>query len=113
MTNDCIFFIDDLDANIHTKILKYIVLMFKNSKTNSQLIYSSHDMTTLNQDVFRKDEVYFAALNESYFSDVICLNEFGTDVRGDCSFSKKYLDGKIGYDPYIDYGMKWLANEKK
>ena len=108
MSNDAIFFVDELDANLHTKILRYIVTMFKKSNSNAQLFYNSHDIDTLDADLFRKDEVYFAALNEMYFTDIVSLADFGTDVRGDNSFAKKYREGKIGYDPYINYGMEWI-----
>ncbi len=109
---DAIFFIDELDCHLHTKILRYIIKMFTNQKkTQAQLIYTSHDIPTLDKNLFRRDEIYFAALNESYFTDLISLNEFGDSIRNNQSYSKLYLDGKIGYDPYVDYSLKEFDNE--
>lgn len=109
---DAIFFIDELDCHLHTKILRYIIKMFTNQKnTQAQLIYTSHDIPTLDKELFRRDEIYFAAINESYFTDLISLNEFGDSIRSNQSYSKLYLDGKIGYDPYVDYSLKEFNDE--
>ena len=118
--NGALFIIDELDSGLHTKLLKYIIFLFKNkdiNKNNAQLIFSSHDLSTLNNEVFRRDEIYFAAINESYFSNIISLSDLiidedGKKVRNDHNYSKLYLEGKIGYDPYIDYSMKGFKNEK-
>ena len=118
--NGSLFIVDELDSGLHTKLLRYIINLFKNkdvNKNNAQLIFSSHDISTLNSEVFRRDEIYFAAINESFFSNVISLSnlimeEDGKKVRNDHNYSKLYLEGKIGYDPYIDYSMKGFKNEK-
>lgn len=106
-----VLFIDELDSQFHTKLLGYIINLFysKNNK-ESQLVYTSHDMATLSSEYFRKDQIYFAALNESNFTDLICLNDFGQEIREASSFSKKYLSGDLGYDPYI---TKAIENEFK
>ena len=118
--NGSLFIVDELDSGLHTKLLRYIINLFKNkdiNKNNAQLIFSSHDISTLNSEVFRRDEIYFAAINESFFSNVISLSDLimeedGKKVRNDHNYSKLYLEGKIGYDPYIDYSMKGFKNEK-
>lgn len=118
--NGQLIIIDELDSGLHTKLLKYIIGLFKDkdiNKKNAQLIFSSHDLGTLNNEVFRRDEIYFAAINESFFSNIISLSNLiiekdGKKVRNDHNYSKLYLDGKIGYDPYIDYSMKAFKNEK-
>ena len=107
------FVIDELDSRLHTKLLGYIIDLF-HSKQNkkSQIIFTSHDMNTLNPKYLRKDEVYFAALNESYFTNLISLSSF-EDIRNKSSYSSQYLSGKLGYDPYISRAIKWLDDEKK
>lgn len=118
--NGQLIIIDELDSGLHTKLLKYIIGLFKDkdiNKKNAQLIFSSHDLGTLNNEVFRRDEIYFAAINESFFSNIISLSNLiiekdGKKVRNDHNYSKLYLEGKIGYDPYIDYSMKAFKNEK-
>ena len=103
--NKNIFIIDELDSGIHTKVLKYLILMFTKKNKGAQLIFSSHDMPTLSSSIFRKDEIYFAAINDSKFTSIVSLWEFGSDIREANNFAKTYLDGKLGYDPYVDYSL--------
>ena len=47
--------IDELDAKLHPKLLRYVIAMFKNPKINqngAQLIFTSHDVTTMRNTVF-------------------------------------------------------------
>ena len=51
--------------------------MFKNkefNKNGAQLLFTSHDMYTLKNTVFRRDEIWFAAENDSH---EIAINMFG------------------------------------
>ena len=52
--------VDELDAKLHPKLLKYIIQMFTDrqiNKNGAQLIFTSHDLSTMNNDVFRRDEI--------------------------------------------------------
>ena len=45
-----ITFIDELDAKLHPKLLRYVISLFKNKNVNkkgAQLLFTSHDMTTM------------------------------------------------------------------
>ena len=56
--------IDELDAKIHPVLLRHIIMMFNDMKINqhgAQLIFTSHDLSTMNSDVFRRDEIWFVA----------------------------------------------------
>ncbi len=55
LDSNMILFVDDLDVNLHTKILRYIATIFNKSNSQAQLIYTSHDMGTLDKDLFRKE----------------------------------------------------------
>lgn len=114
------FIVDELDAKIHPKLLEYIISLFTNRNINTkgaQLIFTSHDMYTLSNDVFRRDEVYFVAkdLEDSTFcySLVDIKNEKNTKERSDSSYSKRYLEGKYGADPYFNKMISWgdISNE--
>lgn len=42
--------IDELDAKLHPKLLRYVISMFKNKKINkygAQLLFTSHDIATM------------------------------------------------------------------
>lgn len=100
--------IDELDAKLHPKLLRYVVSMFKNRKINkhgAQLLFTSHDMATMKNTVFRRDEIWFAALNENHSSEIYSLYEIRREdnerVNSTAAFDKQYLEGRYGADPYL------------
>lgn len=106
--------IDELDAKIHPVLLRHIIMMFNDmdiNKKKSQLIFTSHDLSTMNSEVFRRDEIWFAAKgnaqNSKLYSLVEFKNEKGESVRKDAKFDKQYLEGKYGADPYLRRIIDW------
>lgn len=100
--------IDELDAKLHPKLLRYVISMFKNPSINkhgAQLLFTSHDMATMKNIVFRRDEIWFAALNENYSSEIYSLYEIRREdnerVNSTAAFDKQYLEGRYGADPYL------------
>ena len=100
--------IDELDAKLHPKLLRYVILLFKNKEINrhgAQLLFTSHDMSTMKNSIFRRDEIWFAAENEAHESDVYSLHEMrsedGTLIKNTASYDKQYLEGRYGADPYL------------
>lgn len=106
--------IDELDAKIHPILLRHIIMMFNNmniNKKKAQLIFTSHDLSTMNSEVFRRDEIWFVAKgnaqNSKLYSLVEFKNEKGESVRKDAKFDKQYLEGKYGADPYLRKIIDW------
>ena len=100
--------IDELDAKLHPKLLRYVISMFKNRKINkhgAQLLFTSHDMATMKNTVFRRDEIWFAALNENHSSEIYSLYEIRREdnerVNSTAAFDKQYMEGRYGADPYL------------
>ena len=106
--------IDELDAKIHPVLLKYLIMTFSNMEKNkkgAQLIFTSHDLSTMNSEVFRRDEIWFVAKGNRQNSKLYSLVEFknkkGESVRKDAKFDKQYLEGKYGADPYLRKIIDW------
>lgn len=106
--------IDELDAKIHPVLLRHIIMMFNDmsiNKKKAQLIFTSHDLSTMNGEVFRRDEIWFVAKgnaqNSKLYSLVEFKNEKGESVRKDAKFDKQYLEGKYGADPYLRRIIDW------
>ena len=106
--------IDELDAKIHPVLLRHIIMMFNDMGINqhkAQLIFTSHDLSTMNSEVFRRDEIWFVAKgneqNSGLYSLVEFKNEKGESVRKDAKFDKQYLEGKYGADPYLRKIIDW------
>lgn len=110
--------VDELDAKLHPKILQYIIDLFTNPESNrkgAQLLLTSHDITTMNSRVFRRDEIWFCAKNPLGASKLYSLATFrkenGSQIRNDEAYGKRYLEGRYGADPYIRKILDWEDDE--
>lgn len=53
-----------VDAKIHLVLLRYVVVLYNNiriNKNSAQLIFTSHDLSIMNYNVFHCDEIWFVA----------------------------------------------------
>ncbi|WP_026653753.1 AAA family ATPase [Butyrivibrio proteoclasticus] len=114
LTKGITLVIDELDAKIHPLLLKHIIMLYNNLEINkhgAQLIFTSHDLSTMNSEIFRRDEIWFVAKGNEQNSKLYSLVEFknpnGTSVRKDAKFDKQYLEGKYGADPYLKKIIDW------
>ena len=89
-------------------------MLFKNldlNKKKAQLIFTSQDLTTKNNQVFRRDEIWFACKNDNKESEIYSLyeirDEIGEHIRANAPYNKQYLTGKNGADPYLAKMLKW------
>ena len=108
LINGGLMVVDELDAKLHPKLLRYVISLFKNKNVNkkgAQLLFTSHDMTTMKNTVFRRDEIWFAAENERHESEIYSLYEIRREnnerVNSTAAYDKQYLEGRYGADPYL------------
>lgn len=94
--------VDELDTSLHPFITKMIVMIFQSETTNpknAQLIFTTHDVSLLDRDLIRRDQVWIAEKSEKGSTELYSLQDF--DVREDTPFEKWYLAGKFGGLPQI------------
>lgn len=99
-----VYIIDELDRSLHTKLLEWLLRYFLDSCSNtsrSQLIFTTHDVNLLTQDIFRRDELWGVDKNTSGISDLYSFRDF-KGIRSDNDIRKIYLNGLIGAIPNID-----------
>ena len=107
-----IFLIDELDSHLHPKLVREVIRLF-NSKVNhcNQLIFNSHDMWNMVPEQFRRDQIWFTYRNDELSTELICLSDVinykGERIRKDAKYSKQYMEGKYGADPFIKKGLDW------
>lgn len=106
--------VDELDAKLHPKLLKYIIMLFKNpniNKKHAQLIFTSHNITIMNHNIFRRDEILFACIDEKRSSYLYSLydirDENNERIRQNAPFDKQYIEGRYGADPYLKSILSW------
>lgn len=109
---------DELDAKLHPKLLQYIIELFTDHESNkkgAQLLLTSHDITTMSPEVYRRDEIWFCALNPQNASKLYSLISFkkenGQIPRNDEAYGKQYLEGRYGADPFIRKILDWEAEK--
>lgn len=114
LLNGSTLVVDELDAKLHPMLLKYIIDLFSNpdvNKNGAQLIFTSHDLSTMNSDTFRRDEIWFVAKGEDQGSTLYSLIEFkledGRTERKDARYDKRYLEGRYGAAPYFRKIIDW------
>ena len=100
-------FIDDLDTKLHPLLTRYIINLFHNKEiniSNAQLIYTTHDVTNLNKETFRRDEIWFTEKDDDGVSEIYSLSDYKVDnvkIRNDATFNKDYLTGRYGAIPEL------------
>ncbi len=95
-----VLIIDNISNEFHPAVTKFFIDFLQQEKIkNIQLIFTTYDISILNNQQFRRDEVAFVDMNEYQESRLYTLADI--KVRSDASFSKDYLLGKYGAIPLL------------
>lgn len=95
---------DELETSLHPCIVDKILDLFEmgNPDSNSQLLFTTHDVNLLDLKRFRRDQIWFAELKkEDRATDIFSLSEL-KNVRKDENISKGYISGKYGAIPCLN-----------
>jgi hypothetical protein len=103
LDNDRILICDELESSLHESIIYEIVKLFHNNNKDksAQLIFSTHDTSLLNKDLFRGDQIWFTQLNDERATDLYSLVEIKY-VRKFENLEKGYISGKYGAIPMLN-----------
>jgi AAA15 family ATPase/GTPase len=103
LNNGRVLVVDELDTKLHHLLNVFLIKLFNDStqnKNNAQLIFTTHNTNLLDQDIFRRDQIWFTEKNPSKGStDLYSLIEFSP--RKDKDIQKGYLTGRYGAIPFI------------
>ncbi len=102
LSNGYTLVVDELDASLHPNLVRYLIKLFHNAKTNpsgAQLIFNTHDTTLLDTELFRRDQVWFVEKDNAGASVLYPLLEF-SPRKGE-ALAKGYLRGRYGAIPFI------------
>lgn len=94
---------DEIEANLHESIVYNIVKIFHNYHKDkfAQLIFTTHDTSLLDSQLFRRDQIWFTQLTQSRSTDLYSLVEV-KNVRKTENLEKGYLLGKYGAIPLLN-----------
>ncbi len=107
---DRTYIIDEIDRSLHPDITTSIFKAFLNNTPDrsSQLIVTTHETNLLNQELLRKDELWFVQKDKQGQSHLYSLEEFQT--RFDNDIRRGYLAGRFGGLPLLTEfdNLSWL-----
>ena len=98
-----VYIIDELDRSLHTLLTRrllesYLASCSKDNRT--QLLFTTHDLLLMDQDLLRRDEMWVAERDHQGVSKLISLAEY-REIRKDKDIRKSYLQGRLGGIPRI------------
>lgn len=96
---DVVFIVDELERSLHPKLTEHFLKLFMQAHATDrvQLIFTTHEDTIMDQEIFRRDEIWFVERNNMNASKIYSLNRF--KERYDKKLSKAYLEGRYGAIP--------------
>ncbi len=102
LKNNSVLFIDELDRSLHPNLTRFLLQQIHNIKEKGlspQLIFTTHDCSLLDADLFRRDQIWFTEKSESGATDLYSLWDF--KPRKHENFRTGYLKGRYGAVPFI------------
>jgi uncharacterized protein len=94
-----VFFIDELERNLHIMLARTIIQMFHHkdlNKNNAQLIFSTHNTNLLNLSLFRRDQVWFMEKNLKNLNTELYSLYNIMGVLDDENIEYGYINGRYG-----------------
>lgn len=101
--NGEVLVIDEIDKSLHPLLTRFLIQRFHSSKLNphnAQLIFSTHNTHLLDQDLLRRDQIWFVEKDSSGASSLYPLTDF--KPRNDEVLERGYLRGRYGALPVLD-----------
>ncbi len=112
ISNHHIYFIDEIDSELHDDLLLYFLNAFLMNSSESQLIFTSQETSLLNEDLLNnhRDFVFFAEKNrDGAYSEYMRADEFG--LHKNLSLYKSYRNGRLGAVPQLGSPLMYLDHE--
>jgi AAA15 family ATPase/GTPase len=110
--DDVTYVIDELERSMHPVLAKQLLKLYSlNSKSRSQLIFTTHESNLLDDDLLRRDEIWFGEKKENGSTEFYPLSNF--NPRGDKIIERGYLQGRYGGIPYLGDFSKLFVEENQ
>ena len=95
---------DEIEKSLHENLVAKILELFQKASSDktAQIIFSTHDTSLLNSELFRRDQIWFTQLTEKErATDLYSLVEI-KNVRKSENLEKGYISGKYGAIPMMN-----------
>lgn len=97
-----VLLVDELDTSLHPVLIRHLIAMFHDPAINTrgaQLIFSTHDTSILDSDLFRRDQIWFVEKDRALSTHLYSLTDFSP--RKEENFARGYLQGRYGALPFV------------
>lgn len=94
--------IDELDSSMHPSLTWKLVELFQTREANpdgAQLVFSTHDNTLMDLELFRRDQIWIVEKNRAGASRLSSLYDFEEKPRNNEAVQQRYLAGRYGGVP--------------
>ncbi|MBU1052484.1 MAG: AAA family ATPase [Proteobacteria bacterium] len=102
LDNGHVLIVDEMNNSMHPLMVRFLIGLINNpesNKHNAQVIFSTHDTSVLDNDLFRRDQIWFTEKDSANSTKLYPLSDF-TPRKGE-ALEKGYLKGRYGALPYI------------
>ncbi|SRR5713226_8624597 len=102
LTNGEVLLFDEIDTSLHPLLTRFLVGLFHSESTNrknAQLIFTTHDTSLLDADLFRRDQIWFVEKTPEGSSHLYPLSDFSP--RKEEAIERGYLKGRYGALPIV------------
>jgi len=100
-----VYIIDEVDRSLHTLLTRQLIESYLEkcgAKSRAQLLITTHDILLMDQNLFRRDEMWVAERGMEGSSNLLSFSDY-KGVRYDKDIRKSYLQGRLGGIPRISY----------
>jgi predicted ATPase len=91
--------LDEFDTSLHASISEFLLDLI-HASSQSQLLFSSHNLSLINMNRFRKDQIVFVTKNETGATEVQSLYDY-KDFRENMDAEKAYRQGRFDAIPIV------------
>ncbi len=98
-----VFVIDEMDRSLHTALSRMLIGEHRRQVREGmprQMVFTTHDVMLMDQDLLRRDEMWAAEKGGDQASHLIAFEEF-IDIRKDKDIRRSYLQGRMGGVPKL------------
>jgi len=96
---DTVYVVDEIERSLHPMLVRRFLELFMdlNAGKACQIVFSSHEASIMDQELFRRDEIWFVDRGDDGASRLYSLDRFKD--RFDKDVAKAYLEGRYGAVP--------------
>jgi len=99
-------FIDELETSLHPLLTRELIKFIQdpmNNKTGVQLVFATHDVTLLDPELFRRDQIWFTEKDKVAGTQLYSMSDYKErKPRKGEAMQKGYLSGRYGAIPILE-----------